>query len=425
MTSLFDIIAKEVRENIQSRRYLILNLVVITLFVVSVMLFVESYEQKKMRFDSFVTFELERFNIAASHPMLLLNHTFRFGSQPSKLAFVFNGDDEGYPDVVGFSPNSPSRLKFSSIGGSHNPFFAKFIRLDWNFIVGFLLTFSAFVIGHDSITRERETGTLKVILSSNVPRYQVVLAKSVAGWLALVVSLNLGLLLGLLLIVVQAPFALARSDFTKIVIWLLLSLLFLFLHVAVAVAASALCRDSRQSLYILLAIWVTLLLLLPSLANVLAHHRFPTKTSFELENEVQILEETAFLSGGEVDQHEIAALYEGHLRTRVDQVKLAGSLARWSPFGILQDTLGVVFQTGVRRFESQLSAVAIRAAQMHQMPRQDLEYEDFQPTIADIGTRRAVPLAGSMALAGFLLLLSLGLAALIVGCFAIGRAELT
>ena len=50
-------------------------------------------------------------------------------------------------------------------------------KVDWEFIIGYVLSFVGLLFVFDSISGERQQGTMRLILSNSIPRYTVLLGK--------------------------------------------------------------------------------------------------------------------------------------------------------------------------------------------------------------------------------------------------------
>ena len=65
--------------------------------------------------------------------------------------------------------------------GSDNPFLAMFLAVDVVFIFKIVLSALAILFAYNTISGEREDGTLKLVLSNAIPRDTVVLGKYLGG----------------------------------------------------------------------------------------------------------------------------------------------------------------------------------------------------------------------------------------------------
>lgn len=151
----------------------------------------------------------------------------------------------------------------------------RFGQLTPAFVLQVLAPLLLIFIGHGSLARERESGTLRVLLAQGIAPRQIVagkvLALSAVAALAMLPALLALLWIGL---ATPAPFSLAALLAAGYGLWLLIWALGI-------VALSAWFARARDALVALLAVWVISVVLLPRLAPELAAAALPLPTRFE------------------------------------------------------------------------------------------------------------------------------------------------
>ncbi len=167
---------------------------------------------------------------------------------------------------------------------SDDSILAVFRTFDLSLVVQAVLSLFAILFTYDAINGEREAGTLRLVLSSAVPRARFVFAKFVGTWLALAVPLTLPVLLGLLAVVL-AEVPLDGSHWLRLGLFLLASGLYFTVFMAFGIAVSALTRRASTSFLVLLVSWVLLVLVIPRVGLLVAVHRVPVPTVAELESQ--------------------------------------------------------------------------------------------------------------------------------------------
>jgi ABC-2 type transport system permease protein len=124
------------------------------------------------------------------------------------------------------------------------------------------------------VARERERGTLRLMLASGAAGTAIVPAK-LAGLARITTLLALPVLVAAL-----AAAALAGpADPMRLLLWGLTYALFLAIVAAIAVAVSALTRSSARALLILVGLWLVAVLLVPRAAAGFAESAAPTPTT--------------------------------------------------------------------------------------------------------------------------------------------------
>jgi ABC-type transport system involved in multi-copper enzyme maturation permease subunit len=162
-----------------------------------------------------------------------------------------------------------TEVKLENSAYSDDSLFAIFRFVDFTFIVQVVLSLFAILFTYDSINGERESGTLKLALSNNVPRARFVLAKFVGSWIGLSVPILIPILLSVL-VVILLEIPMAEGGWLKLSTLLVVSVLYFTFFIALGILVSSLTRRSAVSFLILLVVWVTIVLIVPRAATMAA-----------------------------------------------------------------------------------------------------------------------------------------------------------
>lgn len=164
---------------------------------------------------------------------------------------------------------------------SETPIFALFRMLDLNFIFQVILTLFAILFTYDAISGEKESGTLKLIFSNSVSRSGYLLAKFVGSSLGLLAPLLIPILLGLLII--QAfGIQFSSQDWWAVVTFLGAGFLLVFVFLVLGLSVSAWTQKSSYSFLVLLAIWITTVLIIPRAGVIAADSLISVPSDSEL-----------------------------------------------------------------------------------------------------------------------------------------------
>jgi ABC-type transport system involved in multi-copper enzyme maturation permease subunit len=168
--------------------------------------------------------------------------------EPRPLSIFAKGLDEvmdrGYTITayVGIEPHDRQTPAVS--------LFALFAPPDLLYIVKALLSLIAVLFAYDTVSGEKESGTLKLVLGSAVSRAQLVAAKMLGG-LAAVMLPFVALWVGVLAALATRPeISLDGADFSRLGFMLLASLLYVAGFFALGVLVSALARSSAGALIV-------------------------------------------------------------------------------------------------------------------------------------------------------------------------------
>jgi ABC-type transport system involved in multi-copper enzyme maturation permease subunit len=157
-------------------------------------------------------------------------------------------------------------------GGGNNPYMSVFSSLDVVLIIQVVLSLLALLLAYDSISGERERGTLAVMLSNPVPRHHILLGKLLGGTMSIALPLTVATLAGLLVVLTTGSVNMDGQTWARIGLVFLCSLLYLSAIFMLGILVSVRTRRSATSLVILLFIWVVLVMLLPNVGPYVATH---------------------------------------------------------------------------------------------------------------------------------------------------------
>lgn len=169
-----------------------------------------------------------------------------------------------------------------------NPAVMLFPVADMLFVVAVVLSLLAFFISYDTVAGERESGTLKLLLSFPVPRDLVILAKWVGGYLSLALPFIISLLTGALLISMSSDIPFTATDWQAFLMASVVSLLLLAVMFSIGLLVSVRARSSSSAILTLLSLWVLLALVIPNLGPYLAEVVAPVPDVGQVEREIAL-----------------------------------------------------------------------------------------------------------------------------------------
>lgn len=158
--------------------------------------------------------------------------------------------------------------------------------LDWEFLVRILLSFIAVILSYDLIVGERERGTLALMLAYPVSRRRVLCAKFLAVLTLLSWLLLAGELLSTLIYLARGGGVFGVSDYARMGLFGLGSLLYLGIFVAVSLFVSSRARSSVSSLTILLIFWITATVVIPRGGTAAVQGFVSTVSDIQVEQKV-------------------------------------------------------------------------------------------------------------------------------------------
>lgn len=149
-----------------------------------------------------------------------------------------------------------------------NPLLSIFPSLDLTLVYKIVISLLALLFGFDAVCGEKEKGTLKIILSQNVSRFNVILGKYLGRLLTLTTILVISLIIGFLILLTQFA-SLGLLDWLRLVLFGLFTLLYISIFLVLGFLISTLTKKGSSSLLFSLIVWVALVIILPNLTTYL------------------------------------------------------------------------------------------------------------------------------------------------------------
>ena len=143
-----------------------------------------------------------------------------------------------------------------------------FIRYDLLYVVEVLFSFMIIIIAYNSISKEKESKTLSLILSNNISRTSILIGKISAYSVIVMISLALVVIIQLLIIISLHIIPVNISIIPSIGYFLLLSFLYLFFWIVLSICISASVNKSTIALTYLIIGWITIVFIIPSSGRI-------------------------------------------------------------------------------------------------------------------------------------------------------------
>jgi ABC-type transport system involved in multi-copper enzyme maturation permease subunit len=277
------IIHKEILENLLSSRFILSLVLIILLFAVGGFVFVGKYKQQSGDYWTKTNENLAGFKEQSRQLYRLAFYEQSVWRKPKPLALCAEGFEKSLPNCFPFDVFSRD---LPEIKGRGNFTLSHFSSIDWAFIVSVILSFLALVFTYDSVSGEKEDGTLRQVLANTIPRHEVLLGKYLGVLLTIGIPLFIGLLVSLIIVVVSNAAVISGLDWLKILSIVLLSFLYLSIFVLLGMFVSSRTAYPANSMVILLLIWVVIVILIPSFGRIISEVSGKAPNPAELERKL-------------------------------------------------------------------------------------------------------------------------------------------
>jgi ABC-type transport system involved in multi-copper enzyme maturation permease subunit len=159
-------------------------------------------------------------------------------------------------------------LSVTQRGG--NPYLPILAVFDESLIFKIIISILALLVAYDVVSGEREQGTLKLMLSDPLARYQLLLGKFIAGLITLSVPVTITFVVGLVVLLSYPMVALSGSDWIRIGLMFVASLAFTAVMYQFGLLFSSLARRSAISMVLGLFVWIIFAIVIPNVSVQLA-----------------------------------------------------------------------------------------------------------------------------------------------------------
>jgi hypothetical protein len=186
---------------------------------------------------------------------------------PNPLSIVAKGLDEAMSRSFEVTPIGVTVRAGQKSG---NTVFAFFPAPDFLYVVRVVMSLLALLFGFDLVNREKEDGTLRLVLANPVPRGAVLFGKWAGSFVSLAAPFLLVTGIGLAVLALDPAIRFTGGQVARLALILGLSLLYIAFFLSLGLLVSALTRRASSALVILLFAWVLVVFVLPNLGTLVA-----------------------------------------------------------------------------------------------------------------------------------------------------------
>ncbi len=273
---LWTIVRREITANILSFRFLMGLLIYFSLIVTNLFVLTRGYEDRLQSYQTAVQENEDKIGQVTRYSEFGLTHMLKCDKSPKLLSIFNEGVDKRKGNTVtvahGYVPAVAEKH------GSDNPYLNIFSSIDFTVICQVVMSLLALLFSYDAISREKEAGTLGLTLSCAVSRPTLLLGKYIAGIASISLPLLASFVAGLLVIQFSPYVSFSSSDWGRILLIFLVSMLYVSLFFLIGLFLST--RTDRPSITLMfsMCVWVLLVLIAPNLTVLLVEHASPIQS---------------------------------------------------------------------------------------------------------------------------------------------------
>jgi len=268
------LVGKEITETVLDLRFVIATLLCLVLIPLGMYVSRKDYERRLAGYQKeHQTYRQHHGSPAAPATGKEAAQGFR---PPSILSIFASGLDPFVPDKVITSHSGFFQTVKES--GIDNPESLLFGKADFLFNVTFIVSLAALLFTFNSISGEKERGTLRLMIANSIPRSKIIMSKIVGKYVVLLIPFIMSVLIALLILDASPDVSIASSNvWPAFLVILMVTLLFIFGMVSLGICISTFTAHSMASIVLLFFVWAMFLLGVPKIAPIIAEIIYPVE----------------------------------------------------------------------------------------------------------------------------------------------------
>jgi len=374
---IVDVARKEIFSHLYSVRFIFTMDLVCLLFLGSAFMMLSDYRNRRADFEAKRRVHEERILDVLNNPDpreqfrdLFWRGGISYDRPPAEMSVFVRGLDLRLP--VTFTA-SAWEAKHSSGERYRNPLLKLYAAPDFSYLVNIILSLLALLFVFDSVSGEKEDGTLRLVLSYPVSKAAVLLGKWTGGFVTLMGPFLLGVLFWMIVTVTSGAIDFGWENMVRFAGVVAASAVYLAVFFSLGMFVSTVTYRSNTSLLVCFFIWVVWIVVIPNAAPIAAKVICPVPSRREIEKLKEEIDRRTRLrikearreilsysdelekkreeirAQGEYQKYAVERFYAKRVK-RQDAV--AGFLARISPSGSYVFAVTALAGTGVRAYHA-------------------------------------------------------------------------
>ena len=229
--------------------------------------------------------------------------------EPNPLSIFARGSDDAIGNKIVISlKDIPEFIKASQ---KKNYFLDIFRSFDLITLVQIIFSIITLFIVADSISGEREEGTLQLIFSSSVKKFEYFAVKFTASLLTISIALFIIFIITVIMMLLQPYISLNISHGFGIFMIFLLCVGFISVYILIGLIVSSLSSTASQSVLFALLTWIVIVFLYPNTVNYIVNSTVSIPSSESIRQHIEQIKD-------EIRNDVLDAGYSGSLNITLD-----------------------------------------------------------------------------------------------------------
>jgi ABC-type transport system involved in multi-copper enzyme maturation permease subunit len=276
------IIKKELLDNIFSYRFPLFSLICIILIPLGMYVNNLGYNKRVRDYSEQVRLANEAVSSIQMQDVMAGTVVIKGFRHPALLSVFTQGFESTVPRFYEFSQEGYKQGESSS---GDESILSVQGKIDFVFLLQMVLSLIGLLFASDVIAGEKESGTLRAMLSNSLPRDKILIGKITGGYLALWLPFIIAFLIGIIILILGSFPFFGGDTPARILSVFLSASLFMLIYFTIGTMVSSSSAKARTSLVAILLIWASFQLIIPKLSDMIAAavHRVRTETQVSLE----------------------------------------------------------------------------------------------------------------------------------------------
>jgi len=212
-----------------------------------------------------------------------------YGSFAFRLKHVLSVFDLGMENFVGnavfLEAHKQNTVNFSEASMSTG--LLRFGEVSLAMLLKVIVPLLIFYLGFATIARERENGTLKLLIGQGITRKEIVFGKWLGLWSLSLLFLGAIFLVLLFFVLVESHDTMHADSIFRYLVLLCAYLMFFGILSAITILVSAFSASAKGALVKLLGIWLLFVVIVPKSLQAVGFYLYPTPSKIEMETAVE------------------------------------------------------------------------------------------------------------------------------------------
>jgi len=280
------IIKKELLDNVFSYRFPLFSLICVLLIPLGMYVNQVSYAKRLRDYSEQMRLAGEAVSALKIQDVMAGTVAIKGFRPPARLSVFTQGFESTLPRFYEFTQDG---FRPGESSGGDESIFSVQGKVDFVFLVQMLLSLIGLLFASDVIAGEKESGTLRAMLSNSLPRDKILIGKIAGGYLALWLPFIIAFLIGIIILIVGSfPFFGGDTPARILSVFLSVSL-FMLIYFTIGTMVSSSSAKARTSVVAILLVWASLQLIIPKLSDMVARIVYPVRTNTEVSLEKSLL----------------------------------------------------------------------------------------------------------------------------------------